>query len=938
MPRRLPSALNPSPLKSGKISSLSSSDANKLCSGQVILDLATSIKELVENAVDAHATSIDVLLEGRGVESITVTDNGTGIAPDDFEHVARKGATSKITSFADILTGVESFGFRGEALASLAGVAGSLEMVTRRPVDDAGSKLTFDADGELVSVEPVAAKTGTVVRVARIFDRLPVRRVELERHDRREYQKAIAVLQQYAITLEGVRLLVSNAMPKGPRQTVLLCQGRSMRDNLATVFDGSFVETLLRVDAETTLDDDEEGDLVISGEDSKNDEDKPDVVEGFKLSGYISKPGRGRSNGDRQFFYVNRRPVDTPRLARLVNEVYRQRTASRNFPACFLHVQMPPSTVDVNITPNKRSILMQREMAALDFIRSALEGVFADSAGAQVFAADAGQAQADLFRHFTRPAARAPRGSLSSGSNEAVSPPPSTDTVTRRSRRSPVQAVLQPVPVAVPEPEPEPVPVAAAAPGPAASADGDDDDSAPGSLQDSSADDEDVDIGSDKDMEEEDEAVGGDDVSDEREVDVGSMGQADDSENDVSEVAMPATMPTPTQPKRKVADLADVVDGESSEEVEEAPITPVTKVARRSTGRRPPVQSLGSMLDAFASDAPGADEVATRVAEMQRSARRNARSSSVIGGGSSSPMHSSPDTSPIKLTPTKVVFDDEEEAADLVVPPAAHSDSRSIDVLAASVDDIHRLAREAAASAAADAGDEGPGPVMDELPLDAAADSDNVKRMQSVFERASFANLHVIGQFNLGFIVCRLGNELYVVDQHAADEKTNYERLLTTTKLNVQQLLVPLRLDLTEREIDIVEESADIFRANGFNVTVEGVPQADGSVVRRASMLSRPFTKAVEFNADDVHDLIERIQTRPHGAMVRPGKFNSLVASRACRSSIMVGTALSEREQTRVVHGLQNLYQPYNCPHGRPTIRQLTSLASLRATGMVPEE
>jgi DNA mismatch repair protein PMS2 len=119
---------------------------HRLCSSQVVIDLATAVKELVENALDAQATLIEIRLKNMGADSIEVADNGKGVNPEDYANIAEKHATSKLEVFEQ-LAGVQSFGFRGEALNSLCELSARLAVVTKRPIDRAGTLLEFDKLG-----------------------------------------------------------------------------------------------------------------------------------------------------------------------------------------------------------------------------------------------------------------------------------------------------------------------------------------------------------------------------------------------------------------------------------------------------------------------------------------------------------------------------------------------------------------------------------------------------------------------------------------------------------------------------------------------------------------------------------------------------------------------------------------------------------------------
>ena len=161
----------------GKLDTVS---VHRICAGQVVVDLASAVKELVENAIDAGASSVEVKLKEFGGESIEVSDNGGGIAPENYAGLAMKHHTSKLSTFEG-LTSVMSFGFRGEALNALCELSGGFSVTTRQAGEAVGTALTFKRDGTLASKKAVARAVGTTVLVERIFEVLPVRRGEFLR-------------------------------------------------------------------------------------------------------------------------------------------------------------------------------------------------------------------------------------------------------------------------------------------------------------------------------------------------------------------------------------------------------------------------------------------------------------------------------------------------------------------------------------------------------------------------------------------------------------------------------------------------------------------------------------------------------------------------------------------------------------------------------------
>ena len=323
---------------------------HRICSGQVILDLATAVKELIENSLDAGATSIEVRLKEHGSELIEVADNGHGVKPADYQALMLKYHTSKLSSFEE-LAELSSFGFRGEALSSLCAVA-DVSVVTRCADEETGSKITYDHTGNLLARTLAPRAVGTTIAVQNLFRRLPVRHREFQRGLKREYARLVSVLQSYALISTGLRLICTNQTGSGSRTVIVTTQGApTIRDNVIALFGGKTAEALEPVD--------------IDGGD------------GLHIVGLVSKAtsGTGRAAGDRQFFFINGRPVDMPKASKLLNECFRNLSspaAAASRPMAILNFQLPRDAYDVNVTPDKRKVFLHAEHAAMTALQQGL--------------------------------------------------------------------------------------------------------------------------------------------------------------------------------------------------------------------------------------------------------------------------------------------------------------------------------------------------------------------------------------------------------------------------------------------------------------------------------------------------------------------------------------------------------------------------------------
>ena len=230
-------------------------------------------------------------------------------------------------------------------------------------------------------------------------------------------------------------------------------------------------------------------------------------------------------------------------------------------------------------------------------------------------------------------------------------------------------------------------------------------------------------------------------------------------------------------------------------------------------------------------------------------------------------------------------------------------------------------------------------------------DASPEERLSLTVSKEDFSRMHIIGQFNLGFILAtRPGNppttadELFIIDQHASDEKYNFERLQSSTVVQNQRLVHPRTLDLTAIEEEIILENNATLLKNGFLVSVD--QSGDFPVGQRCKLISLPMSREVTFDVKDLEELIALLADSPppsfhdtastvgltpgarmmQNTVPRPSKVRRMFAMRACRSSVMVGKALSRGQMERLVRHMSEIDKPWNCPHGRPTMRHLFGL------------
>ena len=386
---------------------IDTSSIHRIHSGQVVLDLQGAIKELVENSLDAGATSVEVRIKDNGLESIEVVDNGSGVAPEDWASVALKHHTSKLPDLA-ALPHVTTFGFRGEALSALCALSESVTVTTAtKETAPMGAVIKLDRDGKVLDdAGRVARSRGTTVSLNGLFRPLPVRRKEFERNIKRELGKALTLLTAYALVpaskstddgREGVRLRVEGmAATKGAkRATLLSTDGRgSLRASVSAVWGPKALDGIL--DINLTLD--VEVDKLMARREGLDEH-----TQTVRVAGLISTAawGQGRSSTDRQFFYINSRPCELPKITRAINEVYKSFN-THQYPVAILDFTVPPESVDINVSPDKRTIFLHSESHLLEALKGALAEFFQPSRSSYVLNG-AMQTVGELKKHSTQP-------------------------------------------------------------------------------------------------------------------------------------------------------------------------------------------------------------------------------------------------------------------------------------------------------------------------------------------------------------------------------------------------------------------------------------------------------------------------------------------------------------------------------------------------------
>ncbi|KAK3812679.1 MAG: hypothetical protein J3R72DRAFT_392497, partial [Linnemannia gamsii] len=946
---------------------------HRICSGQVVLDMATAVKELLENSIDAGATSIVVKFKQSGLDYITVTDNGCGITNANLDTLALKHYTSKLTSFND-LAKVRSFGFRGEALSSLCALA-RVTVTTSTGTSPTGLLVEYNSDGMIQSKTPTPMTKGTIVKISNLFEGMPVRRSEFVKNIKREYNKCIGLVQAYALIATNVRISCVSQVDKKPAMTYIATSGNaSVRQNIINVFGPKAMTDL--VDFELKLEGDDSNDQDDNGEDE-------DII----LTGHISSPnfGKGRSSTDRQYMFINGRPCMLPKIARVINEVYHSFNTNQS-PFLVANLILPTAAYDVNVSPDKRTIFLHNERRLVEELRNKLTELFEPSRS--TFAVS------EVSQLNKKPDLAARLRSTSTFSLQEDAETIDEDEGMEEKREDgeeeylgvvrdlsktsstyhPTTALVESITLSsfsktssVSKPSPESATAMATR------------------LQQTTLTDR---------MRRKESTE-----SRKRKISEDASGSEDDDQP-LFDICTTRKVDQVLTDRKETGD--EGVIGNQEDELS----------LRRHPNPGPPEEPPGNPLKVLETYDPLDDILEKAEDDISDSEDEQAQFTSRL---------QSSKLQRVVVLDSEVREDGDREWIEVGFDMDDHRRRRALRMKI--LQETRRLEQESATlrkdkiksrllesqrpmSAVAEtviapaSGDLTECNVEGDIDLEETqralrrsrrlrsqklsdasfANTDDAKAQQSlnrVISKGDFRRMKILGQFNKAFIVARLDNyanseqddadqqgnnapkrhrqhrtlvssDIFVIDQHASDEKYNFETLQAKTVFSTQRLFQPKKLHLTAQEEITVVDHIKMLNMNGFYLDYN--PEAQ--VSHRLQLVTLPVSEKVVFDLQDFEELVFLLSQQtassygnleggdgepghhhkhklhsPEDKMVRCSKVRALFASRACRRSVMIGHVLNHAQMKRIVRHMGEIDQPWNCPHGRPTMRHLLDLA-----------
>ena len=354
-----------------KIRILPEALANKIAAGEVVERPASVVKELLENSLDAGATTLEVEVEAGGRRLIRVLDDGEGMTSDDALLAFERHATSKLQR-ADDLSEIATLGFRGEALPSIASVS-RLVLETRHESEETGTAVEINGT-KLIAVRKIARTRGTTITIRDLFFNVPARKKFL-RSDSTELGHVVSFFTQYALAHPEARFLLRS----GGTEVFNFYPVELSRERVFQVFGGDVLSQLVEVRNE----------LPIFCQDEEDSDEPKERKEFIRVHGFVSKPEVQKLNRNSLYFFVNRRTVRDRIILHAIAEAYRNILPSGTYPVVLLFLELPYGEVDVNVHPSKIEVRFRRQTLIHDFLRDGVRKALVEARPQATFPAAA---------------------------------------------------------------------------------------------------------------------------------------------------------------------------------------------------------------------------------------------------------------------------------------------------------------------------------------------------------------------------------------------------------------------------------------------------------------------------------------------------------------------------------------------------------------------
>ncbi|KAL4465170.1 hypothetical protein ABPG72_019324 [Tetrahymena utriculariae] len=924
------------------IKKLDQSSILNICVNQVIIDLATCVKELVENSLDAGSTKIEVYLKEYGKEGVEVVDNGSGISSQNLEQIAQKGATSKIRQFQD-LESLDTFGFRGEALNAIS-VLSQLTITTRTESDEMAYRYQFNQDNSVKSKTLVPRERGTTISLTDLFGNIPVRKQEFNKNIISQYNKLVNMITEYAIISVNCQICLINQSSKKGRE-MILNSGSPMKNMLqktAQVFSKKISEMLVEL--------------------KFNFGEECSVIEGYVLnkqtSGSVQESKSIQKN--MSYLFVNTRPVNPfKKMNSIFSDIYKKYNTSARY-IYILHLKVKKDAIDFNVSPDKRDIFIKYENEFYTALRDSLTQLFE---------------KLNSIQKVLMPVVISNKKkdtSLDDSEDESQELPTQQQQKSQFAQQTKQTKLFQQLKYEV-------------------------------NVHDQDQSNEENEFSNQKQLDtlsfkspsKGKQLAQQKDVFNNLRNSSSSQKKQDLIEDDNDEIEDLSNFSSNTKPQSKQkndnseyfksrnqtfnSDYFSIAQQRkkayeeqlqnTKEELQNSQENQYENYQKQQQTQHNKQSNTDSKQQKINEDEGQNQDFSyfnekLKLYQQSKQQTENDSKYKVKEYTLNMFKKSEQENSSKRNNQNNVQINNEEEDEDCDDQCCTQSHNQTIQQKGYKSDDssLYKTKEEKQTKQLTSSSnqseilpnnfqkqeearaqpkkqnnqmmeineniDQDQGRTFrikakNEDEIEELADDleDQLKRWENEdFKKDKFVELQIIGQFNKAFIIAYWveKDQIFLIDQHASDEKTNYERLLKENNFQGQKLVKPIELSLTIQEADILENNREIFKKNGFQFQIK---YDENSGEPNLYINQLPSSKHIQFNINDFDEIFQNINNEETDIETfRPKKIQRVLASKACRSSIMIGTALSKSSMKQILLNLSKLQSPWNCPHGRPTM------------------
>lgn len=846
-----------------------------ITAGQKISDIESVVRELVENSIDAGARNIEVKLAKFGIDSIEVEDDGCGIESENFDKIGLRYHTSKIVDFENLQQSLETFGFRGEALSSLATV-GNLSIITKTTKAPTGNKLSFNEDGTQFKLEKIARSRGTTVIVKNLFKPFPVRRRELEQSAKRKYDRISKCLHELKLARPHIRLSLSTKKNLKKEKEFTL-GNLTLEGSIIEIFGDKVLNSLLPIkqdvsdflDFSTLPDSTGKRDNELSPE-LDNNESSSDASDAPKAIEWLTSP----TNEDKK--------------SQVIEEINQT----------ILKASELDETI-TNCAGTNNSLINASQLITDDFepVEEPNREFFARARKSK-FKLE--KATYTFYGYISKPG----QGRNSSDcqylyiNKKPCDLPKLTkiinDTYRSYSTNFPFYCIFI-------------------------------------QVQNWAAD---FNVPRKRN------------VIIQQETRLCDMIKENlDSMYSTLAPSMKKTCPSTQLPMAKLSQLDTLSESikrvakkkftcesnQSSSSNEHANTTVLApNVIRVSVDTELLDQSpsnIGPITDNL--NIMGADNVVqvsspSEPPPSKKQCKYHTPSQSPAPLKSRSPTNNNQENGFVLAKDLLETSNDKEEKENS--PPQVVNKAQPFkqtyknpNVILENIDGLDDLLATDKHQRA---------DVLDDSEFSFAIhpkfNTVAEQELKMQLNKESFTKMNIIGQFNDGFIITKLNSHVFVIDQHASDERSNYEDELRLSPIVKQPMVRPKPLYLDSIQERVIMENEALFNSKGFEFLIDKSKMPGFKVLLTCTSICRGYGIEEHLDKDDIQELIDVVKDSPSSANEYSlKKVKRFAATRACRRSVMIGSKLTRGQMQDIVHKMADLKNPWACAHGRPTIRHL---------------